>query len=405
MTVLYESQRHEPLTHHAWAPETANAEILRIVRDVSASALPGGGWPLHPLDAESYRTKKTKWCLYGGAAGVVIGSEILRREGYPAPDLRAQLPKIYENYLRAPDVDTVEPGLQLGEIGILAPAVLVDVANDELSARLDQCMAQTVNHEAREITSGPAGMMHAALALYRATGEDRWKERYRQGADALWRSWNRRPGNLGWLWENKIFGQNRSYYGAGHGIAGNANVLLLGADLLAGEYIEPILERTAETLDRAAVREPGMANWHASAPPFKGKLFVQWCHGAPGIVTALGHAPRMDTPSCRIIDRLLLQASALVWHAGPLTKGASLCHGTAGNGYAFLAMYERTGEQKWLEKARKFAAHAIHQCQRDRQRFGQGRHSLMTGDAGLAVYLHHCLKPSDIRFPGLELFA
>jgi hypothetical protein len=30
----------------------------------------------------------------------------------------------------------------------------------------------------------------------------------------------------------------------------------------------------------------------------------------------------------------------LTWRAGPLAKGANLCHGTAGNGYAFLALFE-----------------------------------------------------------------
>ncbi|MEO8739330.1 MAG: lanthionine synthetase LanC family protein [Casimicrobiaceae bacterium] len=36
----------------------------------------------------------------------------------------------------------------------------------------------------------------------------------------------------------------------------------------------------------------------------------------------------------------------------PLNKGAGLCHGTAGNGYALLKFYRRTGDAIWLERAR-----------------------------------------------------
>ena len=35
--------------------------------------------------------------------------------------------------------------------------------------------------------------------------------------------------------------------------------------------------------------------------------------------------------------------------AGPLRKGAGLCHGTAGNGCAFLALHARTGDERWLD--------------------------------------------------------
>jgi hypothetical protein len=44
-----------------------------------------------------------------------------------------------------------------------------------------------------------------------------------------------------------------------------------------------------------------------------------------------------------------------------LTKGANLCHGTRGNGYAFLKLYRRFGDKKWLEPARAFAMHGVAQ--------------------------------------------
>jgi hypothetical protein len=121
-------------------------------------------------------------------------------------------------------------------------------------------------------------------------------------------------------------------------------------------------------------------------------------------VAALAHPSRIDSPASAQFDDLLEAAGELVWTAGPLVKGSGLCHGTAGNGYAFLGLHARMHETRWLDRARRFAMHAIAQCDRARERYGQGRYTLWTGDGGLAVYLHHCIQPRSTAFPGLELF-
>ena len=74
----------------------------------------------------------------------------------------------------------------------------------------------------------------------------------------------------------------------------------------------------------------------------------------------------------------------LTWRAGPMVKGATLCHGTAGNGYAFLTLFERTGDELWLTRARAFAMHALEQLQYE-------RYSLWTGCLGTALYLADCV--------------
>jgi hypothetical protein len=122
---------------------------------------------------------------------------------------------------------------------------------------------------------------------------------------------------------------------------------------------------------------------HRLGPP---TFAVQWCHGGPGIVTALA---QLRDPRC---DELLLAAGELVWHAGPVVKGAGLCHGTAGNGMAFLKLFERTGDELWLDRARAFAMHAIGQSERHAREYGMRRYSLMTGDLGLATYLWNCVQ-------------
>jgi hypothetical protein len=73
-------------------------------------------------------------------------------------------------------------------------------------------------------------------------------------------------------------------------------------------------------------------------------------------------------------------------------KGPGLCHGTAGNGFAFLKLFEITQDERWLARARSFAAHALLQVERSRSEYGHGRYSLWTGDVGVAVYASQCIS-------------
>ena len=76
-----------------------------------------------------------------------------------------------------------------------------------------------------------------------------------------------------------------------------------------------------------------------------------------------------------------------MWRAGPLAKGSSICHGTAGNALALLELFDLTGDELWLDRARRFAMHALAQVRTRRSQVGHGRHSLMTGDLGVAAAL------------------
>jgi hypothetical protein len=101
------------------------------------------------------------------------------------------------------------------------------------------------------------------------------------------------------------------------------------------------------------------------------------------------------------LDPLLLAGGELTWAAGPLRKGPGLCHGTAGNGFAFLKLFERTGDERWLERARRFAMHAVAQVNATRSDYGQGRYSLWTGDLGSAIFIEQCLAGGS-ELPALD---
>jgi hypothetical protein len=401
--MLFDPVRHELLTTTLWHKDAVQTEIAAIIDDIEQALLPEACWPTHPLDAESYPRPGPKWSAYAGAAGTIHALQILRRYGYNTCDLSGLIEIVYQSFLLQPDV-AVEPGLQIGELGILIPALLAQPEDQQLAQRVMRCMEATIELPMYEITSGQTGMMHAALALFRKTADRRWSDIYVKGAKSLMDNWRQDADTGEWLWQSQVFGPKRHYYGACHGVAGNANILLQGADLLPDGYVEMVMERTIATLNISAKQDAGLANWSLCTKPNIDKLLVQWCHGAAGIVTAMARTPISDSEESTQLDQLLEKTGELVWQAGPLVKGSNICHGTAGNGYAFLYLYQRWGNPVWLDRARKFAMHAVEQCQTDRLRYQQGRYTLWTGDAGLAIFLYHCLHPETVAIPGLDLF-
>jgi lantibiotic modifying enzyme len=239
--------------------------------------------------------------------------------------------------------------------------------------------------------------MVLAAQLHARTGEERWATFWLAGAERLLEEW-RHDDELGaWLWTQRLGTDETRYVGAGHGLAGNVHALLRGGKLLPADRRDEVESRAVESLSRLAVVGDGHANW----PPIagdplvrNGRVRVQWCHGAPGVLTALWDA----APDDEAWSELLLAAGELVWEAGPLRDAPGLCHGTAGNAYALLALCRRTGDERWLERARAFAQHAASQVEARAARLGRGRHSLFTGDEGVALCLASCLE-GDARLP------
>jgi hypothetical protein len=207
------------------------------------------------------------------------------------------------------------------------------------------------------------------------TGEERWADAWRESAEAVWRA----RGADG-LWANRLYGETRRSLGPPHGLVGNVFALRQGG-LLGQERIETLERETADVLAATALIEDGLANWPEQEGAPADDLRVQWCSGAPGIAVAAG---------AYLNEELLLAGAELVWRAGPpgMDKGSGICHGTAGSGYAFLKVFERTGDELWLDRARRFAVHAVGQVERR----GHARYSLWTGDVGVALYAAACLE-------------
>ncbi len=387
--MLYQPERYEPLTGE-WDEELARAGIRAIVADADAAFGGDSLWPAAEWD--SWRTPTPLKSLYVGAAGVIWALDALARRGFAEPqtDLPAAAERTVEAWRREPDLmaevelpSTKESGLLSGEAGILLVASLL-TGRTELADDLLARVRENEASEAEDVMWGTPGTLVAAQLMLEATGDERWREAWQAGAEALW---SRRDAEG--YWTQRLHGETFKSLTPPHGLVGIVQALRPFAD----DERRAQLERdTNALLARAAFREDGLANWahveRADLPSASGDIRLQWCAGAPGIVIAA--ADYLD-------EELLLAGAELVWQAGPptLEKGPGICHGTAGNGYALLAAFARTGDEEWLSRARRFAAHALAQVER-----GEGRYSLWTGDIGVAVFAADCLDASS-RYPVL----
>ena len=280
----------------------------------------------------------------------------------------------------------------MGSSGLL---VLADALGSGDSPRdaLAASVAANEQNPTRELLWGSPGTMLAALAMVRRTGEQRWADLWRASARWLLEEWRDE------VWEQDMYGRRLSFAGAGHGFAGNAHALLRGRDLLDDATAVAVEHRVADTLGRLAEHDGALVQWPAivGRDAREPARRTQWCHGAPGVVLALAGLLSRDGA----VDALLTGAGELTWQAGPLRANASLCHGTAGNGYAFLRLFDRTGDELWLDRARSFALHAVRQLEAAERADGCARWALFTGAAGVALQLASCLD-ADPRFPVLD---
>jgi hypothetical protein len=367
---LYRPEAFERLTDTPWNEARVRDAIAAIVADTD-SGLRGPKllWKAHEWDGWNATSPMKN--LYVGAAGVLWALDQLRRRGYAetkldVTDLAVRSLELFRakpDFLKLAAFKPPEPrdsGLFVGEAGILL--VASKLASPEYADELRPRLVANVDNEAEEVFWGAPGSLIAAAAI---GDEDGWNTL----ADALL---SRREENG--LWTQRLYGQEYQSLTPPHGLVGI--VQALGA--------KAPKEDARQILAESAHRENGLANWpprpRPELPGPDGEIRLQWCCGAPGIV--ISAADYLD-------EDLLLAGAELVWKAGPHgdEKGPNICHGTAGNGYAFLKTFERTGDVRWLERARRFAMHALEQVERM-----PSRYSLFTGGVGTAIYAADCIE-------------
>jgi hypothetical protein len=122
-----------------------------------------------------------------------------------------------------------------------------------------------------------------------------------------------------WKWHGK------AYVGAAHGAIGIITQIVLTDTTWA-----PKLEAELGAL-LSYQYESG--NFPSSLPPGRDRL-VQFCHGAPGVITSLESIKKYFPKLEERIGRVIAKGRECIWERGLLTKEPCLCHGISGNALA-----------------------------------------------------------------------
>jgi hypothetical protein len=392
--------RHRALGSDAWNELAVRTAIAEIADDAVTRFDPDAFWPAHPSDDSVGDGNPS---FYTGAAGVIWALDYLRRVGavHIGDDYRPVLPRLLERTIAAFENNSPagygkHGSLLKGDMGAaclamrLAPAAaMADLVFERAQANMGLPI--------RELMWGMPGSMLAALHMAGMTAEARWRGLFEMQAARLLGALE--DTSQGRLWTQDLYGENDRWLGPVHGFAGNVIPLLRGWEWLTPAQQAQVAEFVPETLARNAWRSEAGTNWAARSKRARPPAYCQHCHGAPGMVTTFADAP-FATPE---FDALLVDAGRFAWAMGPLTKGPGLCHGTGGNGYAFLKLYRRTKDPAWLDRARQFAMTAITQYRGAKAVAGRGRYTLWTGDVGAAIFLWDCIT-GDPHFPTIDVF-
>jgi hypothetical protein len=392
--------RHRPLVDDPWDESAVRAAIDEIAADAVAHFDPDTFWPGHPSDDGVGDGNPS---FYFGATGVVWALDYLHRIGATqvVRDFRPELPKLLErtttNFQRNSPADYAKHGsLLFGDMGTALVAMRLAPTQELADLVYTRAEANT-GLPVRELMWGMPGSMLAAVHMDDMTGEPRWRKLFETQVARLLADLDDSP--QGPLWLQDLYGSKDWWLGPVHGFAGNVIPLFRGWAWLTTAQQAQVAEFVPKALAANAWQSDDGTTWGARMKREVAPSLCQHCHGAPGMATTFADAP-FATPA---FDALLHEAGRFTWAAGPLSKGSNLCHGTGGNGYAFLKLYRRTNDPIWLDRARQFAMTSIIQYRGAQIAVSRGRYSLWTGDVGLAVYLWDCIT-GEPRFPTVDVF-
>lgn len=192
------------------------------------------------------------------------------------------------------------------------------------------------------------------------------------------------------------FWHDSPYLGAAHGLAGILYTLLICHRLLTPNELEGLVK---PTLDFMLTQRFKSGNTPSSVGRER-DLLVHWCHGAPGVVAMYTQAFKVFKDT-KYLDAAIASGE-VIWNRGLLYKGYGICHGIAGNAYAFLNLFKCTQDMKHLHRATKFAQICLdygqHGCRTPDRPF-----SLFEGMAGTIYFLFDIIEPGKSLFPAYEL--
>ncbi len=206
-----------------------------------------------------------------------------------------------------------------------------------------------------------------------------------------------------WSAERQEHLSHRYDIGLVHGLSGNLYLMLHFPDLVERLGAMGEVRASLDCLVHCIDSERGMLELLPSrhSPPGVFTDKVHWCNGTTGAVFLFARAYEVlgDVAYLEAARR----AAGHVWRYGLLRKGNGICHGVAGNGYAFLSLHRTTGEEAQLDRALHFAR----ACWSDRVAREQSPPdhpwSLYEGRMGTLCFHLDCCDPARARFPAFEV--
>uniref|UniRef100_A0A8D8S7I7 LanC-like protein 3 homolog n=2 Tax=Cacopsylla melanoneura TaxID=428564 RepID=A0A8D8S7I7_9HEMI len=195
------------------------------------------------------------------------------------------------------------------------------------------------------------------------------------------------------------------YLGAAHGLSSILQVLLCEKNYVKSN---PDVEKDIkESIDFLLKIQMPNGNFPADlkelySPTTVANELVHWCHGAPGVIYLMAKAylfwgEEKYLNSC-------IKCGDVIWEKGLLKKGPGICHGVAGNGYAFLLLYRLTKNEQYLHKAYLFANFMLSDDFKRNSRMPDAPFSLYEGLAGTACFFVDLLQPDKAIFPFMDIF-
>jgi serine/threonine-protein kinase len=237
-----------------------------------------------------------------------------------------------------------------------------------------------------DLTLGRSSILLGLTLLAEAAGPKALEMLGPQGdalLEGIWRKLDEEPA----IRESK----NLSYLGMAHGWAGTIYAALRWARLTGTPPYSSLGVRLDQLADLAVPTSKGVL-WPVQNRETGGFPMPGWCNGGAGHVFLWTLAHRLFSRE-RFLKLAIGAAEESALSGG---GGHSLCCGWAGQAYALLALYNHTGEKRWLEHARTLASRAL--------AFAQCRqpglpYSLYKGDLGVAVLLAEIQLPEIASMP------
>ena len=403
MSMLFLKRSHEDLVDQTWSATYVKSRLSEIFRMTCQSFDAQKLWPTHPLDpAQSIVVPRTSF--YSGAAGTIkalIEIAIFLESQDQLPDFYQSYSVIEKSFVTferafAKVVPVSQPfsGYLSGYCGLYLFKYWLglEAGYDEFIVMANRALDS--NYE-NELLLGLPGVLLASVFLHDLKQSKELENLIQKLINKLFATWQYCEELDCYLWQQDLYGEHTYQLGFLHGFAGNVFALLKARAFLSQENLAMIMQRAYKVLEVSQKVHGDLANFPQSVIKHRKNreaYLLQLCHGAPGFVFLLSELFAVNQSLPESMRQLLKSLGETIWQAGPLIKPNGLCHGNAGNGFAFLKLFEALKDSVWLDRARLFAMHAIHQQQLAEKLYAMPRFSYVTGDLGLAMFLLTCLQ-------------